>query len=123
MNVILIGLGGAIGAMLRYGCVTLAARLFGPGYPWGVFFANVAGSFAMGLAAAVLMEKIDAPRAAAFLMPGLLGGFTTFSAYSLDAIRLIEGGRVAAGVVYIGGSVALALIALVAGLMIGRALT
>ena len=56
-------------------------------------------------------------------MPGLLGGFTTFSAYSLDAVRLVEGGRVAAGAVYISGSVALALIALVAGLMIGRALT
>ena len=123
MNVIFIGLGGAIGAMLRYGCVTLATRLFGPGFPWGVFFANVAGSFAMGLAAAILMEKIEAPRVAALVMPGILGGFTTFSAYSLDAIRLIEGGRVGAGAAYIGGSVALALIALIAGLMIGRTLT
>ncbi|MEL7465284.1 MAG: CrcB family protein [Pseudomonadota bacterium] len=123
MNIALIGLGGAIGAMLRYGFVVGGARLMGPGFPWGVFAANVVGSFLMGVAAAILLEKVDAPRVAAFLMPGVLGGFTTFSAFSLDAVRMIEDGRAGAAALYIGGSVALAIAALALGLLIGRALT
>ena len=123
MNIALIGLGGAIGAMLRYGFVVGGARLMGSGFPWGVFAANVLGSFLMGIAAAILLEKIDAPRFSAFVMPGVLGGFTTFSAFSLDAMRMIEDGRAGVAALYIGGSVAIAIAALALGLFIGRALT
>lgn len=123
MNLILIGIGGAVGAILRYGCVTLGARLLGGAFPYGVLFANVAGSFAMGLAAAILMEKAGSTRFAAFLMPGLLGGFTTFSAFSLDAVSMFEDGRTGEAAVYVFGSVALAITALAAGLFVGRALT
>ena len=122
MNVILIGIGGALGAMLRYGFVVGGARLMGPGYPWGVFAANVVGSFVMGLAAALLLEKVDEPRIAAFLMPGLLGGFTTFSAFSLDAVRMFEDGRAGEAALYVLGSVTIAIAALALGLFIGRAL-
>ena len=95
----------------------------GSGFPWGVFAANVLGSFLMGIAAAILLEKIDAPRFSAFVMPGVLGGFTTFSAFSLDAMRMIEDGRAGVAALYIGGSVAIAIAALALGLFIGRALT
>ena len=120
MNWFLIGLGGAIGAMLRYASVLAGARLFGTALPYGVFFSNVAGSFLMGLAAAVLLERLAAPRAALFLLPGILGGFTTFSAYSLDAVLLFEEGRAAAAALYVVGSVVLALFALCCGLWLGR---
>ena len=122
MTVFLIGLGGALGAILRYGCVAAGARLLGAGFPYGVIFANVAGSLAIGVAAALLFEKIAAPRAALFLMPGLLGGFTTFSAYSLDAVLMFEEGRLLAALAYVCGSVILAVAAVALGLQIGRAL-
>ncbi|MEM7546069.1 MAG: fluoride efflux transporter CrcB [Pseudomonadota bacterium] len=120
MMVLWVGLGGAIGAVLRYLCVTAAARIMGQGFPYGTFAVNAVGSFAMGLAAVWLAERAG-PRAA-FLMPGILGGFTTFSAYSLDAVRLIEDGRIGAAATYIGGSVVIAILALYLGLILGRSL-
>jgi len=83
---------------------------------------NVAGSLAMGLAAALILEKTGAGRLQLFLMTGVLGGFTTFSAFSLDALALIERGKLAASAAYIGGSVLLSILALVVGLWAGRAL-
>lgn len=122
MTYLWIALGGAVGAVARALVVTGAARAFGPGFPWGVAMVNVAGSFAMGVAAAILTARAGDPRLGAFLMPGLLGGFTTFSAFSLDAARLVEDGRLGAAAAYVGGSVALALIGLFAGLALGRGL-
>lgn len=122
MTLLLVGLGGALGAMARHLTVLAAARLAGPGFPWGVGFANVAGSFAMGLLAALLLERAGAERLAPFLMTGFLGGYTTFSAFSLDFARLAEAGRLGAATLYAGGSVALSLLAVFAGLAAGRAL-
>lgn len=122
MNVILIALGGALGAVLRYASVSLTARIFGPGFPMGVMAVNVAGSFAMGLVAAYLLERTGGSRGALFLATGVLGGFTTFSAFSLDAVGLIEAGRFGAATAYVGGSVALAILALYAGLVLGRSM-
>ncbi|MEM7525926.1 MAG: CrcB family protein [Pseudomonadota bacterium] len=122
MTLVWVALGGALGAVLRFLSVTAAARAFGPGFPWGTAFVNIAGSFAMGLVAVLLIERAGDERLAAFLMPGLLGGFTTFSAFSLDAFRLIETGRMAAATGYMAGSVALALAGLIAGALVGRAL-
>lgn len=121
-TLITVALGGALGAMLRYISVQAALRLFGPGFPWGTLFVNVAGSLIMGVAAALLLEKAGAGRLSLFLMTGVLGGFTTFSAFSLDAIYLIERGKLAASAAYIGGSVALSVLALIIGLWAGRAL-
>ncbi len=123
MTLALIAAGGALGAVLRYLSVAAALRLFGPGFPVGTLAVNVAGSFLMGLAAVWLLERHGSPRMAAFLMPGLLGGFTTFSAFSLDAARLYEAGRLAAAAGYAGLSVLAALAALFLGLWIGRSLT
>jgi CrcB protein len=122
VTLITVALGGAFGAVLRYLSVSAALRLFGPGFPWGTLFVNVAGSLVMGVAAALILEKAGAGRISVFLMTGVLGGFTTFSAFSLDALYLIERGKFAASAVYIGGSVVLSVLALILGLWAGRAL-
>ena len=112
--------GGALGAVLRYisfqGCV----RLFGAGFPVGTLFVNIVGSFLMGIAFAWMMERGGDARFAPLLMTGLLGGFTTFSAFSLDAVGLFEQGRVMAASGYILGSVVLAILALVLGIALMR---
>ena len=122
VTLITIALGGALGAVLRYLSVHAALRLLGPGFPWGTLFVNVAGSLIMGVAAALILEKTGAGRLYLFLMTGVLGGFTTFSAFSLDALYLIERGKLAASAAYIGGSVLLSVLALIIGLWAGRAL-
>ncbi len=116
-----IALGGALGAVLRHAAVGLAARLFGAAFPWGTLAVNVAGSFAMGLVFVLAARpELGIQRTAPFLMPGLLGGFTTFSAFSLDAALLAGGGRAAAAVAYVAASVGLSLTALCAGLAAAR---
>ncbi len=123
MPVILqVALGGAIGAVLRYLAGGAALRLLGSGFPYGTMLVNIIGAFLMGVAAVYLMERMDGgfARFAPFWMAGVLGGFTTFSAYSLDAFFLLERGRFGAAAIYMGGSVILAMLALVAGMAIAR---
>lgn len=112
--VLLAGLGGALGSSLR----TLVG-LWLP-FPWGTFAVNVLGSFAIGLLAQPLLRAGAPHPAAPFLIAGVLGGFTTFSAFSLDALRLVEGGRAGHAALYVAGSVALSLGAAAAGLWLGR---
>ena len=88
--------------------------------PLGVLAVNVAGSFAIGLLAVPLLSQQGPNPLAPFLVTEVLGGFTTFSAFSLDALRLAEGGRLGAALLYVGGSVALSLLACGLGLWIGR---
>ncbi len=94
-------------------------RLIGPGFPWATLLVNAAGSFAMG-AIIVTFAQRDLMRFAPFLVTGVLGGFTTFSAFSLDAVTLWQRGAVLS-VAYVGASVALSLMALVAGMVVARA--
>ena len=115
-----IALGGALGAVLRHLCAAQVARFAGAGFPWGTLAVNVAGSFAMGIAAVLLILRSDFARAAPFVMPGLLGGFTTFSAFSLEIVQLAERGRPLAALLYAGGSVMLGIVALVAGMWLAR---
>ncbi len=117
-----IALGGAIGASLRYAVVLGTTRLAGTGFPWGTFAVNVAGSFAMGVLAVVVVIRRDLglERYAPLLMPGLLGGFTTFSAFSFETFELIERGRLVAAAGYVGGSVAVGLAALALGAGLAR---
>ena len=118
-HLLIVAAGGAIGASLRHLIGLAAMRLLGPGFPWGTLAVNIAGSFLMGALVVVLAEK-GGTRFAPFLMTGLLGGFTTFSAFSLDAITLFERGQhgIAAG--YVGASVVLSLLAISLGLMAAR---
>lgn len=123
MTLLLVGLGGGCGAILRYLSGVAALRLLGPGFPWGTIFVNVLGSFLMGLAAVMIVDRFGhSPRAAALIMTGFLGGFTTFSAFSLDVFRLVELGRMGAAALYVGASVALSVGALFAGFLIARGL-
>ncbi len=123
---LLVFLGAGIGGALRHGVNVAAARLFGIGFPWGTLVVNVLGGFAMG----VLIEWL-ALRAGAgwtqhlrlFLATGVLGGFTTFSAFSLDAVLLWERGQGAAAGTYVLASVVLSIAGLVAGLFMVRVLT
>ena len=117
-----IALGGALGASARYLLASATTRLVGPDFPWGTFLVNVVGCFGIGLAAGLLFGASDlAPRRfAPFAVPGLLGGFTTFSAFTLETFQLMERGSFAAALAYVGGSVGLGLAALVAGLGVAR---
>lgn len=112
--------GGGGGALLRHGVNLLSAQLGGPGFPWGTLAINVAGSALMGVVAGALTTPGTPWRL--FLATGVLGGFTTFSAFSLEAATLVERGQTGAALAYAGVSVGLAVAALFAGLWISRAL-
>lgn len=114
-----VALGGALGASGRYLTGVAASRLMGPGFPWGTLTVNILGSFVMGVIVVVL-GHYSANRFAPFLMTGILGGFTTFSAFSLDAVTLWERGQVSVAALYVGASVLLSLAALFAGLIFAR---
>jgi CrcB protein len=111
--------GGAIGASARYLTNVAAGRLLGAGFPWGTLTVNIVGSFLMGVLVVVLAHK-DATRLAPFLMTGILGGFTTFSAFSLDTITLWERGQTGLAMAYVAGSVLLSLAAILAAMHIFR---
>ncbi len=118
-SLIQVALGGAIGASARYMTNVAVMRFIGPGFPWGTVFANVLGSFLMGALVVVLAHR-DGMRLAPFLMTGLLGGFTTFSAFSLDALTIYERGQIGLAAAYVVGSVGLSLIAIVLGMIAAR---
>lgn len=121
----LIFLGGGIGAAGRHGVNVAAQRLIGIDFPWGTLIVNVVGSFAMGLIAGWFAFRSDAglsQHARLFLTTGVLGGFTTFSAFSLDAVLLWERGAVLTAAIYVSASVAVAISGLVMGLAIVRTL-
>jgi fluoride exporter len=122
LTVLQVALGGAIGASLRYLSGVAILRLFGSSYPipLGVLFVNIFGSFLMG-ALVVLLGNKELTHLNAFLVTGVLGGFTTFSSFSLEAYSLFERGQVAAAATYVGLSFILALLAIVLGFTFMRA--
>ena len=114
--------GGAIGAAARYLVGIGAARLLGFGFPWGTLIVNVAGCLAMGILIELIAQKFSATNELrTFVATGILGGFTTFSAFSLDFAILIERKQHIAAASYLGASVGLSILALFAGLAIARA--
>ncbi|MCQ0987317.1 fluoride efflux transporter CrcB [Jiella marina] len=122
-QVLLVALGGGIGAGLRHLSGLLALRLLGPGFPFGTAFVNVVGSFVMGVFVELLARRLGAsPELRLFFATGVLGGFTTFSSFSLDAAVLYERGDLALAAIYVFGSVALGIAALFAGLSLVRAI-
>ncbi|SEN23148.1 camphor resistance protein CrcB [Pseudorhodobacter antarcticus] len=114
-----VALGGAIGASARFLTNAAVMRWIGPGFPYGTMLVNVAGSFLVGVLVVVLAYK-SGTRFAPFLMTGVLGGFTTFSAFSLDALTLWERGQGALAGAYVIGSVVASIAALVAGVLTMR---
>ncbi|WP_119061834.1 fluoride efflux transporter CrcB [Dichotomicrobium thermohalophilum] len=121
--VFLAAAGGAIGAALRHLTNILCGQLFGSSFPWGTFAVNVIGSLAIGLVFAGLAVRWSAPlEARTFLVTGVLGGFTTFSAFSMDFAALVERKAYLSAAGYAGGTVALCFLAVFAGLAVGRAI-
>ena len=122
-NIILVALGGALGSVARYIVNVWSARLAGASFPWGTLTVNLVGSFLIGLFAEMIARKFDASaEMRIFLITGILGGFTTFSAFSLDAVSLLTRGDGVFGAVYIAASVGLSIAAVFAGLALGRSL-
>jgi CrcB protein len=111
-----IAFGGALGAVSRFLFATGVMRATGGGLPLGILSVNVLGSFLMGVAVTVFTHHLEDVRLAPFVMTGFLGGFTTFSAFSLDTVNLIENGRFATAAFYVTGSVGLSVLALVLGM-------
>jgi CrcB protein len=123
MGFLIVFLGGGFGAALRHGVNMSAARLVGFSFPYGTIFINVTGSLVMGLIAEYFALKGGLHRSwLLFLTTGILGGYTTFSAFSLEAALLYERGQLSGAAIYVLGSVVLAIGALFAGLAIVRAL-
>lgn len=124
MSYLLVFFGGGLGAMLRHFVNVTCARCIGIEFPWGTFIINITGSTVMGLIAGYLAFKGEASQPfRLFLMTGVLGGYTTFSAFSLDAALLYERGELGLAAAYVAGSVALSIAGLFAGLALVRSLT
>jgi CrcB protein len=117
-----VALGSALGGLARYWLVLATFPLFGPVFPWATVLINVLGSFVIGLFGALTMEGRWAVPAEirAFVMVGLCGGFTTFSAFSLQTLELLQKGRVELALANIGVSVLLCLGAVALGYWLGR---
>ena len=112
-----VAIGGALGASARYLTGLAALRLLGAGFPWGTMTVNVVGSFLMGVLFVVLPQG---GRLSPLVMTGLLGGFTTFSAFSLDAVTLYDKGGAGLAAVYVLASVIFSIAALIGGIWLAR---
>ena len=124
MGFLIVFLGGGLGAALRHGVNVVSSRWFGTAFPWHTLFENVSGSLVMGLLVGYFAMKGGASQDwRLFLTTGILGGYTTFSAFSLDAVLLYERGETGLAALYVLASVALAIGGLFAGLALVRHFT
>ena len=121
LNFLIVFIGGGIGSMMRHGVNVGAARLTGTAFPYGTLTVNITGSLVMGLCAGYFAFKGDASQSwRLLLMTGILGGYTTFSAFSLDAVTLYQRGEMGLALFYVLGSVILSIAGLFAGLALVR---
>lgn len=122
-NVLAVGAGGAIGSVLRYALSIWVHSGFGRGFPYGTLAVNVLGSLAMGILFVLFTERFaDSPVWRAALLIGVLGGFTTFSSFSIETMNLIEQGETWKAAVNVTASVTLCLGATWVGIVAGRQL-
>lgn len=121
-STLLVMAGGAVGAALRFQLGRLSLHMWGTGWPWGTLAANLLGGFAMGLLAGWLARSVSGggENLRLLLGVGVLGGFTTFSAFSLETMLMIERGQIGSAALYIAVSVAGAVAALALGLFAVR---
>lgn len=123
MQILLVALGGACGAVGRYLLGNVVSKAFGSALPYGTFIINIIGCFCMGLLMTVIVERqLLAPIWRLLLCVGFLGGFTTFSSFGYEAFSLIHGGKMLEALAYAGGSVVLGLAAAALGVSYGRLL-
>src|SRR4029078_706132 len=124
MSYLWVFVGGGLGASLRHLVNLICARCIGTGFPWGTCSINISGSSVMGLIAGSLAFKGEASQPwRLFVMTGILGGYTTFSAFSLDTALLYERGELGLAAAYVLGSVVLSIAGLFAGLALVRHLS
>ena len=122
LNLLIIALGGALGAVSRFLLGNGLSRALGSALPYGTFVINIVGCFAMGLLMTIIVDREMIPAAwRLFLCVGFLGGFTTFSSFGYEALILLTEGRMLAALAYAGGSVVLGLVAAAAGVLCARA--
>lgn len=120
-HILLIGLGGGIGSIARYLCQRWLTTGYAAGFPWGTFAVNVAGCFLIGIFWGLSFKSFDATENwKLFLMTGLCGGFTTFSAFTLEGIGLVKEQKLALFFSYIAASVVLGLLATYIGMRITK---
>lgn len=117
-----VGIGGALGAILRYLAGSVFLQRFGPGFPWGTLFINVTGSFLIGIVAQFALTRSFGvtPAVRLFAATGVLGGYTTFSTFSIDALTLFGEGAPIVGFSYAAGSVLAGVFAAYAGQVLAR---
>ena len=121
--VLWVALGGAIGSAARYSVNVWAGRMFGTEFPWHTLIVNILGCFIMGALTEMMALKLNVGQETrAFLTTGIIGGFTTFSAFSLDFAYLVERKQLAAAGGYALASVAISLLAVFAGMNLMRTL-
>lgn len=121
--VLMVALGGALGSLVRYFVAGAVQPAWWTGFPTGIFVVNITGGLVMGLITGLAALKLNlTPEMRAFLTTGILGGYTTFSTFSLDSAMLMERGAYAQAGAYIVGSVVLSILALFAGLWLMRTL-
>jgi fluoride exporter len=121
MTVLLVGVGGFLGAVARYGVDSIVSRATAGAFPFGTLVVNLSGSLALGLLYALTVERAALPaEIRGPVLIGFIGAYTTFSTWMLESWRLAEEGALAAAALNIGGSVVLGLGALFLGLAIGR---
>ncbi len=118
-----VALGGALGSLARYFVAGAVQSAAWAGFPWGIFVVNISGGFLMGVIVELSALKLSlTPEMRAFLTVGILGGYTTFSTFSLDSALLIQRGQWASAAAYMAGSAVLSVVALFCGLWLVRAL-
>ncbi|MHB8575483.1 MAG: fluoride efflux transporter CrcB [Dehalococcoidia bacterium] len=119
----LVAAGGAFGSISRYLVALYTAQYFGGTFPWGTLVVNVVGSFLIGVLATLADEVgVIGPETRVLLVVGVLGGFTTFSSFSLDTLRLLEANELLRGGLYVCASLAVSFLAATAGIALARAL-
>ena len=116
-----IALGGAVGAVSRYGLTNLITDFTGTEFPYGILLVNILGSLAIGLCFVAFVEKgLVSNLWREAVMAGLLGAFTTFSTFSLQTLGMLQAGRLAAAAAYVVGSVVLCILATALGIWLSR---
>ena len=119
--ILAVTMGGAMGALGRFLVGKMMLRLMGPGFPWGTLTVNIVGSFFIGLLVVLLASRFNLSHHwQGFLITGILGGFTTFSAFSLEVGLMLERHEITQAALYAAGSIAFGVMALFLGLYAGR---
>lgn len=123
MNALWIGLGGFLGANARFYLGRLITHILGTTFPWATGIVNLSGAFLIGIVATLFADRLtDHEATRLFLIVGLLGGYTTFSSYTLESVALLQEGRILPALGYVIGSNVLGLLACAAGIALAKSL-